>query len=1286
MASSVDPAASNLQNISDGDDDEYDLSVLEDIDELLERSPARPTDNYRAPRQQEGGENDMIDIEDDENDADESTMNETSVMDESLTVDGLKSHLLKQYREMGVVAKLKAQLRSDFVKRLGIRPTRVNDRNTATTAWNAEDEPIQKAAATPLAQRALNAAIAEYLQKNGYAYTYSVFLPDSLTPSSSTSGNNNGTENLSSAERLSSKDIQQILGFNAVLTESNNVAGRGTQQHAEQSTKMSNSPPAFMQNCLLGQLCQSTLACAQNGTSLRPQSPNVSRDKTSTKSDSNVLTLLGTGRKDAAGSASSLEQRLARVHETFLHRSGNEVEKRNVQKDSLEARMLAYQRQCDERLNRAIAREKERLKKNEVAKLELKYASKLREEVEKHRDELQTQYTNRFKALEESKDVWQSERQSERTRMELEAFETRQRLLVEMERIREKETSSRRAIEIEKRALDHERAHAEKLLRDLQTRETALASDRLDRQKDMERQITAWKDQYRADLSTRERRLRDAEKQLEDTKRDFETRYGEIQSKAREVDRMRDEMKANSEKMAQNEAETRAAKSELLALQKQFSIISKAAETNATELTRVMDVNANKTQRETELNETLAERERTWRERLTTTEQSLKEAHVALAELQASKLTAERLHAAELEALKLEPGNAVAQAEEAWRRTEQDLRRERLSLLSRLEEAEYQARSARTRCLEAEQMERGLRMELMELRSLLSKERTKGLRRGLNLDGYENNELDLENNINENLNLINIIGQTRSTVETKVHKTQLKEVTGTEVTLEGEDVITKEEGGEEDGNTEKSGKEMTKVVGDDPAKNEVGSSIPKLSSSSGLPQLAPSQVERRLSKQRLDQMEDSLQERKAKSNALESEIEKMREQASNFMSTQGIDRNHLPVPKLSSVLTTKTTTMDGDSTTLKGSTSVSGPSENQRAYERSLALEKALLEAEEERAKEKEKEILELQKSQEKKTNVSSSLGKKKISLGSLTAAHGLNVVTANSPLASSVANIARISVDSSATNTQLSQEWINPGQAENQAAGTEGTGETQTQTGITPTPEPSKSKESVVPANESPVVTSSSKSKTNADTKNVSTNATSASTTITTKKSPEKTSTSTAKGSSSTSTTKGPSTNNSEKAKKKSPKKTPTTKTTESVKSYSALLEEKRKELQERRARQRQERLAQSTAARKGKSTADASSEKSTNKTTNKTKVDPRILAARQNVIKQTGHISSTGTTRTTTTATGSSNRIGATSGTTNLDVLGEDDSTASDVDSEDFDLGSDLDDEDDNLLEASI
>ncbi len=369
-----------------------------------------------------------------------------------------------------------------------------------------------------LLQKAINSLILGHLRDQGYSYTAQVFIPESRTHPA-------GLNALTAEDVLQTLQIKPattILASTSSALTASRSTGTSSSSDATASDISSPSaiehesyipPPvhAFVRDELLRVMTAAENeppqlpTYAQNGPTSSSTSSSSSSSSASSKLQSagtqaaavdapaparkSLLTILceafahdrpGVRRGEASTSTADLElvvprDSLQRRLEALDREAAARIkEASGVPMADLEARMLQFQRECNERANQEVASRVARFEQTEIERMRREERNKYRKELETARAELDKKLETALAQCRKS-EMELSERQRENeTALEMMRYKLRQESLDEMERIRTRERDTRRALETEQRNLTQLRGKLEQELADTRDRSLVL--------------------------------------------------------------------------------------------------------------------------------------------------------------------------------------------------------------------------------------------------------------------------------------------------------------------------------------------------------------------------------------------------------------------------------------------------------------------------------------------------------------------------------------------------------------------------------------------------------------------------------------------------------------------------------------------------------------------------------------------------------------------------------------------------------------------------------------------
>ena len=251
-------------------------------------------------------------------------------------------------------------------------------------------------------QRAANSLYVEYLASQNYSYSLSVFQPEC---------------GLTNQQVMTREELSRVLSLNGP------IAGH---LPASPTSDAPGAPP------LLVSLLQGVADMGGAGA----------RREIQTQTDDD-------------GGNSSLSLRLAQIDE--MHERAVETERAAPLRDA-EARMAAFQKECESRLRAEMEEQVRRVRDHEVGQARLEEAAKHRRQIKEAREELERVHAERLRKLRA-----REESQTERVRaaeasLERAAFDHRQRLAAEHEALREAKAAAQQeeAARVVRRAREDE--------------------------------------------------------------------------------------------------------------------------------------------------------------------------------------------------------------------------------------------------------------------------------------------------------------------------------------------------------------------------------------------------------------------------------------------------------------------------------------------------------------------------------------------------------------------------------------------------------------------------------------------------------------------------------------------------------------------------------------------------------------------------------------------------------------------------------------------------------------
>lgn len=353
-----------------------------------------------------------------------------------LSEKDLRSTLRKELKDSGVVDMLTAQLRADFVRRISRGGSAAGASISAQSkrAWDppaeeegggmVQDKSIMSnkenllhkgGQKLSLEDRAVRSLILNYLKASSMTHTISVFAPESGVKESP----------LSPEECLKSLGVSELSGAYKDVIE---AKGEGS------------DPPLKRVLDCFGAMSHARAVTSAGSVAAAGESSSMS---------SSQVPLHKGG--DFPTAQESLTQKLIALqeqHEKALHHTRVNPDK------SFEEKMLAFHKECEDRLSKQMQRDLERFRQHDIDMMRLEEQSKFRAELQALRSEMKAEYDLRVQKAEEVKDRKLQNARLQSQQLEAAQYQARQEVVRELDMVRRREIDSRRELDVRKRALE----------------------------------------------------------------------------------------------------------------------------------------------------------------------------------------------------------------------------------------------------------------------------------------------------------------------------------------------------------------------------------------------------------------------------------------------------------------------------------------------------------------------------------------------------------------------------------------------------------------------------------------------------------------------------------------------------------------------------------------------------------------------------------------------------------------------------------------------------------------
>ncbi|KAL3879106.1 hypothetical protein ACJMK2_031419 [Sinanodonta woodiana] len=340
-----------------------------------------------------------------------------------------------------------------------------------------------------LLHRAANSLVADHLKRCKYDYTYSVFLPES---------------GIGEGKLITTKELMELLKISPQ-----------SKLYRKLAADSSSARKGFIWQLL------SELSAIHSQASL----------SVCTQTD---LIRVST--------VTSLDEKLNGLDELF---SSRRDEQYRVGAAAVEDRILAFQRQLEERFRTELKLQVAKTKDDEVKRIQIEERENCRRELEQARRELERTYQSKFDALVTRERNTVEKMQREHEIQEKEIYNQRQSILEEINAVHMREAQVKRDSEVNQRQQIIEKERLKAKEEEIKRRELQVTRMEAEFEQRLHNEMTKFKVEYQAsfmertqNIELREARLRDNEKRVAEDREKIDSLKSDLRDKSARVNEL----------------------------------------------------------------------------------------------------------------------------------------------------------------------------------------------------------------------------------------------------------------------------------------------------------------------------------------------------------------------------------------------------------------------------------------------------------------------------------------------------------------------------------------------------------------------------------------------------------------------------------------------------------------------------------------------------------------------------------------------------------------------------
>lgn len=411
-----------------------------------------------------------------------------------------------------------------------------------------------------------------------------------------------------------------------------------------------------------------------------------------------------------------LEKRLQQVHSNYLDRTESE---RVAPMLSIEARMLKYQRECDERGRQEIKLEVARVREVEIQRMRMEEAERYRNQLKVAQGEMESEFAQRAQRLRERETEIELYLKRKEREMEAGNYDHRQRMLNELEVLRERESNLSRATGIEQRNIRLEEERLQTLQKECQQQLADLERARVEMARNMENEMEHFRQDIKSKYTNRETILRRESVLLEEDKKAFAITVAHHEDRLKNLESTEQTLKTVEEAFKENKLELQATLFEVQKIRDKASQLQQAHSEDLRIISALekslKDARSHEAELEIQLSteKTISSQSKVqYGELSRMKEQQIKE-------LESKMAAAEEEHAEELHNLRSETAEVLDAHRNKWRWKEAEWKQIAMADNFKVAEMQREVDAFRRRCEEEEVSAKNARIESSRLREVL---------------------------------------------------------------------------------------------------------------------------------------------------------------------------------------------------------------------------------------------------------------------------------------------------------------------------------------------------------------------------------------------------------------------------------------------------------------------------------------------------------------------------------------------------------------------------------------
>ena len=272
---------------------------------------------------------------------------------------------------------------------------------------------------------------------------------------------------------------------------------------------------------------------------------------------------------------SNLEEKLSKLDLEYIRKT-----KSDSDPHTMEERMLRYQRECDQRMQKELSKEIERIREIEMSGVRIEEANKYRQQLQKARSEMEQHWKDQLASLKQREKETKERLNLREKELDNKEYSQRQQYLKDLEALKQKEADMKRAVEIEMEAARVQRQSWESKKAEVDNKLKELGDTKKKLETKAESDFLHYKQDYQRQHDEEYRKLITEKLEIESLKKTLEFEASKYQESHTKLENTSKELQTCKQHLEKLQEENQSLSKQLLQTQEELKVVSETSRRN----------------------------------------------------------------------------------------------------------------------------------------------------------------------------------------------------------------------------------------------------------------------------------------------------------------------------------------------------------------------------------------------------------------------------------------------------------------------------------------------------------------------------------------------------------------------------------------------------------------------------------------------------------------------------------------------------------------------------------